>query len=144
MEQVYRPHTHTHADHISGAAALKDVTECLYLMHEDAPSRCANFRVHDSFEWDCLDVPATVLHTPGHTRDSICLLFPDWIFTGDTLFQFSVGRTDFPGCSHSELMNSIHTKLMVLPDDTIVYPGHGPQSTIGTERQWNPFVRGQI
>jgi glyoxylase-like metal-dependent hydrolase (beta-lactamase superfamily II) len=63
------------------------------------------------------------------------------VFCGDTLFNYSIGRTDFPGCSYDELMNSIFTKLMVLPDDTTVLPGHGPETTIGFERKWNPFLR---
>ena len=63
------------------------------------------------------------------------------MFTGDTLFNFGIGRTDFPGGSHNQLMNSIHTKLMVLPDETVVYSGHGPDTTIGAERRGNPFLR---
>ena len=64
------------------------------------------------------------------------------LFSGDTLFNSGIGRTDFPGCSHEELMNSIHDKLMPLPEETIVLPGHGPQTTIGDERRHNPFLRG--
>ena len=82
-----------------------------------------------------------VLHTPGHSPGGIRLLGDGVVFTGDTLFPSSIGRTDFSGGSYSQIMNSIHTKLMVLPDDTTVYPGHYPPSTIGTERQWNPFLR---
>jgi hydroxyacylglutathione hydrolase len=63
------------------------------------------------------------------------------VFCGDALFNFSIGRTDFPGCSHSQLMDSITTKLMVLPDETKVFPGHGPETTIGFERKFNPFLR---
>jgi glyoxylase-like metal-dependent hydrolase (beta-lactamase superfamily II) len=82
-----------------------------------------------------------VLHTPGHSPGGICLLGEGVVFTGDTLFNFGIGRFDMPGGNGSQLMNNIHTKLMILPDNTIVYPGHGPETTIGTERQWNPFLR---
>jgi glyoxylase-like metal-dependent hydrolase (beta-lactamase superfamily II) len=66
------------------------------------------------------------------------------VFTGDTLFNYGIGRYDLAGGSYSQLMNSIHTRLMILPDDTIVLPGHGPESTIGAERRANPFLRGQF
>ena len=83
-----------------------------------------------------------VLHTPGHTPGGICLLCGSDLITGDTLFVGGLGRTDFPGGSHQELMDSIKTKLLVLPDETVVWPGHGyggMQSTIGEERQTNPY-----
>ncbi len=86
------------------------------------------------------DLRFTVLHTPGHSPGGISLYGHGVAFVGDTLFNFSIGRTDFPGCSHRQLMDSIETKLMTLPDDTIVYPGHGPKTTIRTERQHNPFL----
>jgi glyoxylase-like metal-dependent hydrolase (beta-lactamase superfamily II) len=82
-----------------------------------------------------------VLHTPGHSPGGICLLGHGVVFCGDTLFNFSIGRTDFPGCSYEQLMKSIYTKLMTLPDETEVFPGHGPQTTIGFERKHNPFLR---
>jgi len=81
-----------------------------------------------------------VLHTPGHTSGGICLLVAEILFSGDTLFNYGVGRTDLPGGSYDELMNSIHARLLVLPDNTTVYPGHGPDTTIGAERQGNPFI----
>jgi glyoxylase-like metal-dependent hydrolase (beta-lactamase superfamily II) len=84
-----------------------------------------------------------VLHTPGHSPGGICLLGEGVVFTGDTLFNMSIGRSDFPGGNYNLLLTSIHTKLMVLPDSTIVYPGHGPESTIGDERRGNPFLRGR-
>ena len=91
---------------------------------------------------DVGDLHFLILHTPGHTPGGICLLGEGVVFTGDTLFNLGItGRTDIPGGSYSQLMNSIHTKLMILPDNTAVYPGHGPETTIGTERQWNPFLR---
>jgi len=93
---------------------------------------------------DIGDLHFLVLHTPGHSPGGICLLGQGVVFTGDTLFNYGIGRYDLPGSSGSQLMNGIHTKLMVLPDDTVVYPGHGPDTTIGTERRGNPFLRGQI
>ena len=88
------------------------------------------------------DLKFTVLHTPGHTPGGISLLGHGVVFSGDTLFNFGIGRTDIPGGSYAKLMDSIITKLMVLPDPTVVYPGHGPKTTIGTERIGNPFLRG--
>lgn len=81
-----------------------------------------------------------VLHTPGHSRGSVCYLAGDVVFTGDTLFAGSVGRTDLPGGSKADLIRSIRAKLLALPDETRVYPGHGPASTIGHERRTNPWL----
>ncbi|HJV35321.1 MBL fold metallo-hydrolase, partial [Geomonas sp.] len=85
-----------------------------------------------------------VLHTPGHTQGGCCLLLRNEqvVITGDTLFADSVGRTDLPGGSHEQLIASIKEKLMPLPDDTVVWPGHGPSSTIGRERRLNPYING--
>jgi glyoxylase-like metal-dependent hydrolase (beta-lactamase superfamily II) len=82
-----------------------------------------------------------VLHTPGHTQGGCCLYFEDEriVITGDTLFAESIGRTDLPGGSHEQLLESIRTKLFTLPDDVIAYPGHGPQTTIGHEKRCNPY-----
>ena len=86
-----------------------------------------------------------VIHTPGHTPGGICLLMKKpqdkILFSGDTLFYQSVGRTDFPGASESELLDSIKKKLLHLADDTVIYPGHGPSSTIGNEKKHNPFLK---
>jgi len=85
---------------------------------------------------------ASVLHTPGHTEGSICLYFPTEkkLIAGDTLFAGSIGRTDLPGGSYRKIIDSLHGKLLELPDDTIVVPGHGPITTIGEERHSNPFL----
>ncbi|HLE19447.1 MAG TPA: MBL fold metallo-hydrolase, partial [Syntrophales bacterium] len=86
-----------------------------------------------------------VLHTPGHTWGSICLVIDDQVFSGDTLFAGSVGRVDLTGgTSMRELVRSIKTKLMVLPDSYKVHPGHGPSTTIGIERRSNPFLTGDL
>jgi glyoxylase-like metal-dependent hydrolase (beta-lactamase superfamily II) len=82
-----------------------------------------------------------VLHTPGHTPGGICLVCEDAIFSGDTLFRGSIGRTDFPGGSYEQIINSIKTKILQYPDDTKVYPGHNTSSTIGYEKKNNPFLK---
>jgi glyoxylase-like metal-dependent hydrolase (beta-lactamase superfamily II) len=81
-----------------------------------------------------------VMETPGHSPGSISLYGHGVVFTGDALFFGSIGRTDFPGASHETLLESIHKKLLILPDDTVVYSGHGPDTTIGQEREFNPFL----
>ena len=88
-------------------------------------------------------LPAEVLHTPGHTPGSICLLFPkqDLLLAGDTLFAGSIGRTDLPGGDPRQILRSLRERLLVLPDSTRVLPGHGPETTIGEERQSNPFLQ---
>lgn len=83
----------------------------------------------------------SVLHTPGHTPGCISLYAPGHLFSGDTLFEHSIGRTDLPGGNTEEILMSITTKLFVLPDETVVYPGHGMKTTIGEEKKNNPFVR---
>ena len=89
------------------------------------------------------DLPFTVFHTPGHSPGSVCLYLPqdDVLFSGDTLFQGAVGRTDFPGGNMDELVRSISTQLYTLPDTIRVYPGHGEETTLGVEKLTNPFVR---
>src|SRR5205807_6000541 len=85
---------------------------------------------------------ANVLHTPGHTEGSICLYFDaeKKLIAGDTLFAGSIGRTDLPGGSYQKIMRSLHGTVLALPDDTVVVPGHGPTTTIGEERESNPFL----
>ena len=85
---------------------------------------------------------ASVIHTPGHTEGSICLYFPaeGKLIAGDTLFAGSIGRTDLPGGSMQKIINSLHEKVLALPDETLVIPGHGPLTTIGEERESNPFL----
>jgi glyoxylase-like metal-dependent hydrolase (beta-lactamase superfamily II) len=86
---------------------------------------------------------STVIHTPGHTEGSICLHFPEQktLFAGDTLFAGSIGRTDLPGGSFEKIIRSLHNQLLQLPDETQVVPGHGPMTTIGQERESNPFLQ---
>lgn len=101
--------------------------------------------VRDKEEIACAGFTLEVLHTPGHTPGGICLLLrnqtPAILFSGDTLFYHSIGRTDLPYSSESDLIAAIKKKIFALSDDTIVYPGHGPSSTVGRERKENPYVR---
>jgi glyoxylase-like metal-dependent hydrolase (beta-lactamase superfamily II) len=85
---------------------------------------------------------ANVIHTPGHTEGSVCLYFPveKKLIAGDTLFAGSIGRTDLPGGSFEKIIRSLHEKVLALPDETVVVPGHGPLTTIGEERESNPFL----
>ena len=89
------------------------------------------------------NLDATVMHTPGHTEGSICLYFPaeQKLIAGDTLFAGSIGRTDLPGGSFDKIMDSLKGRVLALPDETIVVPGHGPETTIGEERESNPFLK---
>ncbi|MGD0785024.1 MAG: MBL fold metallo-hydrolase [Sedimentisphaerales bacterium] len=159
--------THGHADHIAGAALLlknfSNIKICIHkadlFMLADSVSNFSKYlgRKIDSFPIDVIfknegqvefaDLKFAILHTPGHTPGGICLYNSDEkiLFTGDTLFAGSVGRTVFPGydvekCSE-QLINNIKTKLLVLPDDTAVLPGHGPVSTIGQEKLQNSYLR---
>ncbi len=152
--------THGHMDHFGAIKEAKEATGAEFVMHAD-DARIIQVRVAMAEGnpyypqappppdrllkgGDSLDIGKLhflVLHTPGHSPGGICLSGEGVVFTGDTLFNFGIGRFDMPGGDGHQLMNSIYTKLMVLPDNTNVYPGHGPQTTIGTERQWNPFLR---
>jgi len=154
--------THSHMDHIGALRAVQEKTKAQFAVHEaekglvfSAPMRMLTsvgltpFKsppkpdrlLKDGDRIDIGDLHFEVLYTPGHSSGGISLAGHGVVFSGDTLFNFGIGRTDFPGCSHESLMKSIREKLMVLPDETIVYPGHGPATTIGNERQWNPFLQ---
>lgn len=151
--------THGHMDHTGALAEVKEATGAEVAIHaDDAPYLSGNSPMSRAFGGSAKDMPAPdrllheddtidigdlhfrVLHTPGHTPGGICLLEDGIVFTGDTLFQFGVGRTDFPGGSHELLIANIREKLMTLPDDTIVCPGHGPDTKVAVERRVNPFL----
>ena len=154
--------THAHIDHIGGALKLKSLTGApIYLNESDLPllqmmsAQAAWLGVEtpatappdeeltEGRRVGLENYPAQVIHTPGHTQGSICLHFAPlkMVLAGDTLFAGSVGRTDLPGGDHDQIIDSIHSRLLALPDDTRVVPGHGPATTIGAERRTNPFLK---
>jgi hydroxyacylglutathione hydrolase len=153
--------THAHIDHIAGAQRLKRVTGAPILYNQNDLPLVEMMDVQAGWLGmptpevpppdDTLDdgkriaiigLTGSILHTPGHTQGSVCLYLPDQslLLAGDTLFNGSVGRTDLPGGNTRQLIASIHTRLLVLPDEVTVIPGHGPSTTIGTERESNPFL----
>jgi glyoxylase-like metal-dependent hydrolase (beta-lactamase superfamily II) len=155
----YIINTHGHVDHTSGNGVVKKATHAPILIHRlDAPLLGESGKDWASmFEYEIASPPAdktlnegdaihfgkqafAVLHTPGHTPGGISLVGTDCVFVGDTLFQESIGRTDFPGGNYEALIRSIKEKLAVLPDSFIVYTGHGPTTTVGTEKRNNPFL----
>jgi len=165
--------THAHIDHVGGLRKMREVSQAPVLMHPEdvqlyrmldvqaamigmpmpgAVEVDGSLREGDSLRWGPYE--AQVLHTPGHSRGSVSLYLPAdagggavappaKLFAGDTLFAGSIGRTDLWGGSMKEILRSIRDKLLVLPEETVVYPGHGPATTIAQERETNPFVRGQ-
>ena len=156
--------THAHIDHSGGALKLKRLTGApIYLNENDlallqAMAEQATWLGVEPPETALPDegltdgqtvglpsYPATVLHTPGHTQGSICLHFAplQLLVAGDTLFAGSIGRTDLPGGNHPQIIESIRTRLLPLPDATRVLPGHGPLTTIGVERRSNPYLLGE-
>jgi len=152
--------THGHPDHVGALKEIKEATGAEVAIHTDdaeslqqqslgflfglsypappPPDRL----LKDEDSIDIGDLHFGVLHTPGHTPGGICLLGHGVLFSGDTLFNYGIGRYDLPGGDYNQLMDSLRTKLMGLPDDTIVYPGHGQETTIGAERRGNPFLQG--
>ena len=134
--------THGHPDHISGNMVMKEATSAPILIHENGTDCTqADKKLRDGDVIQVGNFKLVVLHTPGHTPCGICLLGDSLVFTGDTLFAGSIGRTDFSGGSFQELMKSINTKLMILPDNLKVYPGHESFSTIGDEKKFNQFLQ---
>jgi hydroxyacylglutathione hydrolase len=152
--------THGHFDHVQAVDAVRRATHVPFWIHEaerpvleSGPSRAKVLfgidlppsPVPDRWltEGDVLRVGSlqlTVRHTPGHSPGGVCLVGDGLVFTGDTLFAGSVGRTDLPGANQDALFASIARVLLPLPDDTVCYPGHGPETTIGEEKRSNPFV----
>ncbi len=157
--------THTHIDHVAGVQEAKEALGVGFYLHPkeepvlkaipEAARRYPQFGnvevpkvdgfIEEGDEIEIGSLRAKVVHTPGHTWGSVCLLIDDQVISGDTLFAGSVGRVDLTGgTSMRELVGSIKTKLMSLPDSYNVYPGHGPATTIGIERASNPFIAGDL
>lgn len=136
--------THGHPDHTGAAWELKNIIKAPVWIHRlDAPGLDfpPDGTVFDGQEIEVGTYRIRVIHTPGHSPGGVCFYAPGAVFTGDTLFAGSVGRTDFPGGDHNRLVKGVREKIFPLGDDLRVYPGHGPASTIGQERIRNPFFR---
>jgi hydroxyacylglutathione hydrolase len=154
--------THAHIDHVGGAMKLRAATGAAILLNQNdyallkmldvqaswlgmaTPGEVTIERsIGDGESLQAGSLRANVLHTPGHTEGSVCLYFPaeKLLIAGDTLFARSIGRTDLPGGSFNKIMRSLHDRVLTLPDETVVIPGHGPTTTIGEEREENPFLR---
>ena len=154
--------THAHIDHVGGAMKLRAATGAPILLNQNDYALLKMLDVQAS--WIGMPSPgkveidqsigqadqvkagplvADVIHTPGHTEGSVCLYFPAErkLIAGDTLFAGSIGRTDLPGGSFEKILRSLHQKVLALPDDTVVVPGHGPLTLIAEERESNPFLR---
>jgi glyoxylase-like metal-dependent hydrolase (beta-lactamase superfamily II) len=157
--------THGHLDHAAGVAKLKKLTGAPVLIHHadlpqlehlaeqagwlgmEAPKKTQpDEYLADGQVVGLKSLPVTVLYTPGHTQGCVCLYLKEQnlLISGDTLFAGSIGRTDLPGGDSSQIIDSIKTRLLVLPDETRVITGHGPETTIGEERQGNPFLQGRF
>jgi sulfur dioxygenase len=137
--------THVHADHITAMGTLRDRTKCITVMGEEAGVDVVSMRVRDGDHIPFGDLALTALYTPGHTDDSYSFLIDNMIFTGDTLFIRGTGRTDFQHGSSKDQYASLFEKVLTLPDDTLVYPGHDYKgdtvSTIGEEKKHNPRLQ---
>jgi hydroxyacylglutathione hydrolase len=157
--------THAHIDHVGGAALLKKMSGAPVFLNQKDLSLLGAMEMQagwlgvptpetappdasadDGSTVGLAALPAEVIHTPGHTPGSICLLFPgqNLLLAGDTLFAGSIGRTDLPGGDGRQILRSLRDRLLVLPDTTRVLPGHGPETTIGEERQSNPFLQPEV
>ncbi len=149
--------THTHFDHIGAAQALRDATgaklaahalEADELINPSLPpafsvriDKPADLLLNDGDSIRVGNISLTVIHTPGHTRGGLCYYTEGVLFSGDTLFHGNVGRCDLPGGDYTTIKKSIREKLYALPDDTVVYPGHGRHTTIAWEKANNPYIR---
>lgn len=153
--------THAHIDHVGGAMKLKAATGAPILLNKNdyellkmldvqaawidtaSPGKVdIDQDLSDQHAIQCGTLHAVAMHTPGHTEGSVCLYFPteQKLIAGDTLFAGSIGRTDLPGGSFKKILTSLHDRVLALPDETVVIPGHGRLTTIGEERQSNPFL----
>ena len=154
--------THAHIDHVGGAMKMRAATGAPILLNQNDYALLKMLDVQAAWigvatperveiDQDLADadtvkagsLAAQVLHTPGHTEGSVCLYFAaeKKLIAGDTLFAGSIGRTDLPGGSYEKILHSLHQRVLALPDETVVVPGHGPVTTIGEERESNPFLQ---
>ncbi|HZJ76104.1 MAG TPA: MBL fold metallo-hydrolase [Oscillospiraceae bacterium] len=162
LELEYIILTHAHVDHIGGVQELKDRMSVFVYMHKDDLYMLMNGVANQSValggpiveaeadefvkfveDGDVLELgesELSIIHTPGHTEGGICIQAGDFVFTGDTLFASSIGRSDLEGGNEKKLMDSLKNKVLTLDDDLKVLPGHGPATTIGIEKDTNPFV----
>jgi len=163
LEIVTIVDTHGHFDHVLANEVVKEATGAPIAIHPaDAPMLTdprkgfgvfamffgglrggppADVLLNDGDEVRFGNQVLKVVHTPGHSQGSISLVGEGVVFSGDALFQGSIGRTDFPGGDYDQLIASIRTRILTLPDDTVVYSGHGPATTVGDEKRYNPFLR---
>ena len=137
--------THIHADHVTGASKLKDITKCSTIMGEHTPAETVEIKVKDNECINLDNLKIRAIYTPGHTSDSYSFLMNNYLFSGDTLLINGTGRTDFQNGNSKDAYNSIFKKLLKLPDETLLYPAHDYKgekvSTIGKERKLNPRLQ---
>ena len=160
LKVKYLINTHGHFDHVSANKRMKEATGAQIAIHpEDEPmlhelsqsalmfglssenSPPADILLKDGDEITFGEITLQVIHTPGHSQGGISLYTKGHLFSGDTLFAGSIGRTDLAGGDYDTLISSIQKKLLIFDEDTIVYTGHGPETTIGNEKRMNPFLR---
>ena len=160
LKVKYLINTHGHFDHVGANKKMKEATSASIAIHAgDEPmltelSRSASMfglsaensppadqLIEDGDEISFGEITLKVIHTPGHSPGGVCLHTPGHLFAGDTLFAGSIGRTDLPGGDYDTLIASIKNRLLELPEDTVVYTGHGPETSIGNEKRMNPFLR---
>ena len=137
--------THIHADHVTGASKLKDITKCSTIMGDHTPADAVEIKVKDEEYINLESLKIKAMYTPGHTSDSYSFLMDNYLFSGDTLLINGTGRTDFQNGDSKDSYNSIFNKLLKLPDETFLYPAHDYKgekvSTIGKEKKQNPRLQ---
>ncbi len=145
LKLVYILTTHAHFDHIQGAKELKEAKGGQIFSHPSESLPFSDKELAEGMEFDLDGLNLKVIQTPGHSAGSCSIMADGVIFSGDLLFEGAVGRTDFPGGSVDELLDSLD-KIKALPEETVVYPGHGPSTTIKHEKEHNPFlkIRGSV
>ena len=137
--------THIHADHVTGASKLKDITKCSTIMGDHTPAETVEIKVKDDDYINLDNLKIRAMYTPGHTSDSYSFLMDNYLFSGDTLLINGTGRTDFQNGNAKDAYNSIFNKLLKLPEETLLYPAHDYKgkkvSTIGKEKKFNPRLQ---